>query len=105
MPIIPVHDGKALTYIARPYVAWGLILAIIRVYLVVEGGGFETEASQASVLSFGLIPAVFNNFAELPPDLAEPGRRFEIRVDGGRMVEAETVAVPFYDPDNKRQDM
>lgn len=43
--------------------------------------------------------------AYLPPDLADPGRRFEIRVDGGRMVEAETVAVPFYDPDNKRQDM
>jgi sarcosine oxidase subunit alpha len=43
--------------------------------------------------------------AYLPPDLADPGRRFEIRIDGGRMVEAETVAVPFYDPDNKRQDM
>jgi len=43
--------------------------------------------------------------AYLPPDLAEAGRRFEIRVDGGRMVAAETVPVPFYDPDNKRQDM
>lgn len=74
MPIIPVHDGRALTYIGRPYVAWGLMLANVLVYLVVEGGGFETEASQASVLSFGLIPAVFNNLAELPPDLAEiPG--------------------------------
>lgn len=43
--------------------------------------------------------------AYLPPDLAEPGKRFEIRVDGGRMLAAETVAVPFYDPDNKRQEM
>ncbi len=43
--------------------------------------------------------------AYVPPDLAEPGKRFEIRVDGGRMVTAETVAVPFYDPENKRQDM
>ncbi len=43
--------------------------------------------------------------AYLPPDLAEPGKRFEIRVDGGRMVAAETVAVPFYDPENKRQEM
>jgi sarcosine oxidase subunit alpha len=43
--------------------------------------------------------------AYVPPDLAEPGKRFEIRVDGGRMVTAETVPVPFYDPDNKRQDM
>jgi sarcosine oxidase subunit alpha len=41
----------------------------------------------------------------LPPDLAEPGNRFEIRVDGGRMVAAETVATPFYDPENKRQEL
>jgi hypothetical protein len=26
-------------------------------------------------------------------------------VDGGRMVEAEVVPTPFYDPENKRQDM
>jgi sarcosine oxidase subunit alpha len=43
--------------------------------------------------------------AYLPPDLAEPGQRFEIRVDGGRMVKAETVATPFYDPENKRQEL
>ncbi len=43
--------------------------------------------------------------AYLPPDLAEPGKRFEIRVDGGRMVAAETVATPFYDPENKRQEL
>jgi sarcosine oxidase subunit alpha len=43
--------------------------------------------------------------AYVPPDLAEPGKRFEIRIDGGRMVTAETVPVPFYDLDNKRQDM
>ena len=43
--------------------------------------------------------------AYLPPDLTEPGKRFEIRVDGGVMVRAETVATPFYDPENKRQEM
>jgi len=43
--------------------------------------------------------------AYLPPDLAEPGKRFSIRVDGGRMVVAETVPVPFYDPENKRQEL
>jgi sarcosine oxidase subunit alpha len=43
--------------------------------------------------------------AYVPPDLAEPGKRFEIRIDGGRMVTAETVPVPFYDPENKRQEM
>jgi sarcosine oxidase subunit alpha len=43
--------------------------------------------------------------AYLPIDLTEPGKRFEIRVDGGVMVRAETVATPFYDPENKRQEM
>jgi sarcosine oxidase subunit alpha len=43
--------------------------------------------------------------AYLPTDLARPIHRFSIRVDGGRMVEAEVVATPFYDPQNKRQDM
>ena len=43
--------------------------------------------------------------AYLPLDLTEPGKRFEIRVDGGVMVRAETVATPFYDPENKRQEM
>ena len=33
------------------------------------------------------------------------GSRFDIRIDGGRMVEAEVVPTPFYDPDNKRQEM
>jgi sarcosine oxidase subunit alpha len=43
--------------------------------------------------------------AYLPPDLAAPGSRFAIRVDGGRMVAARTVPVPFYDPENKRQEL
>jgi sarcosine oxidase subunit alpha len=43
--------------------------------------------------------------AYLPPDLAEPGRRFEIRVDGGTMAAAEVVATPFLDPENKRQEL
>jgi sarcosine oxidase subunit alpha len=43
--------------------------------------------------------------AYLPPDMAETGQRFEIRVDGGVMVAAEVVPTPFYDPDNARQDI
>jgi sarcosine oxidase, subunit alpha len=43
--------------------------------------------------------------AYLPTELARPSARFSIRVDGGRMVEAEVVRTPFYDPENKRQDM
>lgn len=43
--------------------------------------------------------------AYLPVDLAETGRRFEIRGDSGALVEAEVVPIPFYDPDNARQEL
>ena len=41
----------------------------------------------------------------LPPEMYATGSRFEIRVDGGQMIGAEVVPLPFYDPDNKRQEM
>ncbi len=43
--------------------------------------------------------------AYLPPDLAETGKQFQIRADGGAMVDATVVPAPFYDPDNKRQEL
>ncbi len=43
--------------------------------------------------------------AYLPPDLASIGARFEIRIDGGRMVKAQVAATPFHDPENTRQEM
>ena len=43
--------------------------------------------------------------AYVAPDQAEPGQTFTIRVDGGQMVTAATVALPFYDPANKCQEM
>ncbi len=43
--------------------------------------------------------------AYVAPDQAEIGARFEIKIDGGRMVEAEVAPLPFYDPDGKRQEM
>lgn len=43
--------------------------------------------------------------AYLPPDMANNGQRFEIRVDNGVMVSAEVVPTPFYDPDNARQEI
>ena len=41
--------------------------------------------------------------AFLRPDLADVGGTVTIRVDNGRLVKATVVAMPFYDPDNKRQ--
>jgi sarcosine oxidase subunit alpha len=37
------------------------------------------------------------------PDLAEPGTHGSIRGDGGTLIRAEVVSLPFYDPENKRQ--
>ncbi|WP_078120318.1 2Fe-2S iron-sulfur cluster-binding protein [Thiosocius teredinicola] len=39
------------------------------------------------------------------PDAATPGSRIAIRVDGGASVMAEVVKTPFFDPDNKRQEL
>lgn len=36
---------------------------------------------------------------------AEPGNTFNIRVDNGAQVSAEVMSLPFYDPDNKRQEL
>jgi sarcosine oxidase subunit alpha len=43
--------------------------------------------------------------AYVAPDQAEVGKSFDIRVDGGRMIQAKVVPIPFYDPENKRQEM
>ena len=43
--------------------------------------------------------------AYVAPEQAEPGSRFFIRVEDRRMVEAQVVPLPFYDPENKRQEL
>ena len=39
------------------------------------------------------------------PDQATPGQSLPIRVAGGQLVQAEVVKLPFYDPDNQRQEL
>lgn len=36
---------------------------------------------------------------------SQPGSRIPIRVEGGAVVQAEVVKLPFFDPDNKRQEL
>ncbi|MFQ5775272.1 MAG: 2Fe-2S iron-sulfur cluster-binding protein [Kiloniellaceae bacterium] len=43
--------------------------------------------------------------AYVHPDDAVPGASIRIKLDGGQVVAAEVVPLPFYDPDNKRQEM
>jgi membrane associated rhomboid family serine protease len=62
---IPIYDGTPLRNIRRPWVAWGLIVVNVVVFFLVESGGFGS-ANEASVYTFGLIPAVVSG-AELSP--------------------------------------
>ena len=41
--------------------------------------------------------------AFIRPDLAEVGTKIQIRIDKGASVDAEVTSLPFYDPDNQRQ--
>jgi sarcosine oxidase subunit alpha len=43
--------------------------------------------------------------AFMAPDQAVPGQTVSIRSTGGVLVRAEIVELPFYDPENKRQEM
>jgi sarcosine oxidase subunit alpha len=41
--------------------------------------------------------------AYVRPYQSQPGQAFSIRVDGGKLVTAQVVSLPFYDPANERQ--
>ncbi|MDQ0467966.1 glycine cleavage T C-terminal barrel domain-containing protein [Labrys wisconsinensis] len=71
-------------------------------HLVIRDGDIAGRVTSA-VRSPSLDKVV--GLAYVPSDLAAPGSRFEIRIEGGRMIGAEVVATPFYDPENKRQEL
>ena len=43
--------------------------------------------------------------AYVAPDQARVGTNFTIKVDGGKLITAQVCHHPFYDPDNKRQEL
>ena len=59
MAFIPIYDTNPLRNIRRPWVAWGLIVVNVLIYFLVESGT-AGAASDASVIAFGLFPAVFS---------------------------------------------
>jgi membrane associated rhomboid family serine protease len=63
MAFIPIYDTNPLVNIKRPWVAWSLLAANIVVYFAVEVHGVAGLPTHASVMSLGLIPAVFNGYA------------------------------------------
>ncbi len=71
-------------------------------HLVVRGAeilGRVTSACRSETL--GKVVGL----AYVAPGQAEPGSRFDIKIQGGRIIEGEVVPLPFYDPGNRRQEM
>lgn len=69
-------------------------------HLIFEGGtvvGRVTSIARRSTLGRPL------GLAFVRPDLATPGRQITIRDSAGRLIAAEVVTLPFYDPENQRQ--
>ena len=69
-------------------------------HLVIEDGqmaGRVTSFTDRSTLGHPL------GMAFVRPELASPGTKVRIRVEGGHTVQASVTELPFYDPENKRQ--
>jgi membrane associated rhomboid family serine protease len=67
---IPFYDSNPHRYIKYCFVTWALIAVNTVVFLTTYT---DPDALQSSALSFGLIPAVFNDSVDLPADfLAVP---------------------------------
>jgi sarcosine oxidase subunit alpha len=71
-------------------------------HLVIRNGDIAGRVTSA-VRSPSLGKVV--GLAYVHPDDAQPESRISIKIDGGRMIEGRVVPIPFYDPDNKRQEM
>ena len=71
-------------------------------HLVIRGGDIAGRVTSA-VRSPTLGKVV--GLAYVPDDLSAAGSPFEIRIDGGVMLGARVVPTPFYDPENKRQEL
>jgi membrane associated rhomboid family serine protease len=64
---IPLHDANSLKYIRLQYVTLALIAANVLAFVFTGLG--DVEWAQATAYAFGYIPAVVNDFADLPPEL------------------------------------
>jgi sarcosine oxidase subunit alpha len=71
-------------------------------HLVVRG-----EEILGRVTSCVLSPSLNKviGLAYVAPDQAQIGDRFDIKIDEGRIIQGEVVPIPFYDPENKRQEL
>jgi sarcosine oxidase subunit alpha len=68
--------------------------------LVIRNGAI---AGRVTSIAFSPALGKFIGLAFLTPELAKPDSRFFIRGSDGRMFEARTAKLPFYDPHGERQ--
>jgi sarcosine oxidase subunit alpha len=69
---------------------------------VIQGGAITGRVTSA-VRSPTLQKVI--GLAYVAPDQGDIGQRFQIRIERGETIEAEVAPVPFYDPDNRRQEL
>jgi membrane associated rhomboid family serine protease len=67
---IPLYDGNPLRYIGKPWVSWSLIAINVAVFFLVESGGMH-GADHASVVDYGLIPALLEDKIARPTELVD----------------------------------
>lgn len=121
------HEAAMAWAIARkkPFFVGGRALEIhhrhplsrLLVGFVLPNGGGEFVAEGHLTLSDNVIIGHVTSVAHSPTlgriiglavvaaDLDRPDARFVIKGAGGRRVEAEVAALPFYDPNNRRQEI
>jgi sarcosine oxidase, subunit alpha len=66
--------------------------------------GAEITGRVTSVVRSPTLERVIG-LAYVAPEQAEPGSHFDIKVASGRVIKGSVVPIPFYDPENKRQEM
>ena len=72
-------------------------------HLTVRGG--EIVGRVTSIVRSPSVGDRAIGLAYVAPDQAEPGKTFDIKIAGGRLIQGKVVPIPFYDPENKRQEM
>lgn len=66
---IPIHDHNPLEQIRYQYMTVSIIAVTVVIFVVFQSG-IVFDAQQASAISLGLIPAVLNDYVELPTEFA-----------------------------------
>ncbi|MCT8974529.1 rhomboid family intramembrane serine protease [Microbaculum marinisediminis] len=66
---VPISDNNPLRHLPFQYVTVALIVVNVFVYVVFVSGLFA-DALETTAYTFGLIPAVFNDYRELPAQYA-----------------------------------